>query len=246
MTWATRMMIGELSMPTTDLILTVDRIEDVTNRIRSFVLTSATGNALPAFEAGAHLRIRLPGGGDRSYSLISFEPEREPSFYRIAVLLEASGQGGSRYMHSLGTGEQIRATPPANHFRLDESAGAPVLRAGGIGITPIISMARELRYGNKSFQLHYCVRSRDQVAFESELRDLAGDCLTVHCDDDASRLDLQGLLGSLPPGTPVYVCGPTGLIDATIGGAVKRGWRKEDIHFERFAAGAAETAASTF
>jgi ferredoxin-NADP reductase len=200
------------------------------------LLAAPDGGSLPSFEPGAHLRVYLPGGGSRSYSLIAFDNQtHEPTAYRIAVLLEENGQGGSRYMHALRAGAELRASQPANHFPLRRTAAPPLLLAGGIGITPIISMAVALRCRNERFELHYTARTRARLAFLPELERLAGGAMTVHCDDEISRLDLPRILADLSRQQPIYVCGPSGLIDATIAEAIARGWPSEHILYERFA-----------
>lgn len=222
--------------PKVELRLRVAEAAEVAPQIRTFTLVACDGDALPAFEAGAHLNIHLPAGGCRSYSLISFGDDPCFSLYRIAVLLEEGGRGGSRYMHSLAVGAELQASRPVNHFRLLPSSQSPIFLAGGIGITPIIPMVAEMRRRAAPFELFYCARTRSRLAFLPELERLAGNAMTVHCDDEVSRLDLSRLFNRLIPGQPIYVCGPLGLIDATIATATARGWRRDDVHFELFAA----------
>lgn len=219
--------------------------------IRAFELAAPDGGALPAFAAGAHLRVDIPGLAEpRCYSLIQLETDAaafaQPTRYRLGVRIEDASSGGSRYMHALAAGERIQVAGPKNDFPLHAATAgeAPVvLVAGGIGITPIASMAAALKAGGRPFVLHYSGRSRDQLAFVDELAALAGDALVLHADDEpATRLDLDALLDSMKPdggaACHVYVCGPKGMIDAVIAGTKARAWPQDHVHFELFATAA--------
>lgn len=231
----------------TELELTVSDIRAETPLIRSLQLRPTTDTPLPAFAAGSHLQVRVPGLKDtRNYSLFSFEASatvfESPQSYRLGVRLEESSSGGSRFMHSLAVGDRITVLGPKNDFPLHapEPDEAPiVLIAGGIGITPIAAMAATLKAAGRPWVLHYSGRARDQLAFMDELATLAGPLLHVHADDDpACRLDLAALLDGLTPAQHLYVCGPKGMIDALIEGAKARGWPADRIHFELFTSAA--------
>lgn len=231
----------------TELELTVSDIRAETPLIRSLQLRPTTNTPLPAFPAGSHLQVRVPGLNDtRNYSLISFDPSARgfeaPQSYMVGVRLEKSSSGGSRFMHGLAIGDRITVFGPKNDFPLHapEPGEAPiVLIAGGIGITPIAAMATMLKAAGRPWVLHYSGRARDQLAFVSELGLLAGPLLHLHADDDpVSRLDLGALLDGLTPTQHLYVCGPKGMIDALLEGAKARGWPADRVHFELFATAA--------
>lgn len=230
----------------TELELTVSDIRAESPLVRSLRLRPAAETPLPAFSPGSHLQVRIPGlGATRNYSLVSFDASRQgfeaPRHYRLGVRLEESGSGGSRFMHGLAVGDRITVIGPKNDFPLHaaEAGEAPVvLIAGGIGITPLAAMASALAAAGRPWVLHYSGRSRDQLAFVTELRALDEAALHLHADDDASRLDLGALLDGLAPAQHLYVCGPKGMIDAVIDGAKARGWPAERIHFELFTAAA--------
>ena len=219
--------------------------------IRAFELAAPDRAALPAFTAGAHLQVAVPGLAEpRCYSLIQLAPDANafdrPTRYRLGVRIEDASRGGSRFMHALKTGDRLTVTGPKNDFPLHEPTPneAPILLiAGGIGITPIASMAAALKAAGRPFELHYSGRSRDQLAFVDALSALAGDALVLHADDDdATRLDLGVLLDARCPNgreaCHLYVCGPKGMIDATIAGAKTRNWPADRVHFELFATAA--------
>lgn len=215
--------------------------------IRAFRLVDAEGGLLPGFAPGAHVQVRIPPGpgrGDterwRSYSLMNLDPASNPDGgpvreYRIAVRREADGHGGSRYMHDeLRVGDALTLRPPTNHFPL-EAPPEVLLIAGGIGVTPIASMAAALVAQHRPFRLHYAGRSRMLLAFVDELRALAGERLHLHADDEPdTRLSVDALLAAATPGQPIYVCGPAGMIDAVLTTAERLGWPRAALHYELF------------
>lgn len=239
----------------------VEAVEPLTSHVTAFRLRAQDGRALPGFAAGAHVRVQVgEGGGDwRAYSLVNLAPEacvaceQAPDRYLIAVRREDTGAGGSRWMHTqVRAGDTLRIAPPVNAFALEEhdDASADVmLIAGGIGITPIASMATALAARGRRYALHYTGRSISQLAFVDELRALAGEHLHLYGDDEASeaeRFDLARLFATLTPGQPLYVCGPQGLIDAVIALATERGWPRERIRSELFAAAAPQAGDAAF
>jgi len=231
--------------------LEVRSVTSETPLIRAFELVAPDGAALPGFGAGAHLQVTVPGLAEpRCYSLIELAADAAafdgPTRYRLGVRIEDASRGGSRFMHALKAGDRVTVAGPKNDFPMHEPAGDEgpiVLIAGGIGITPIATMAAASKAAGRPFVLHYSGRSRDQLAFVDELSALAGDALVLHADDDPyTRLDVAALLASLKPARGeyphLYVCGPKGMIDATIAGAKTHGWPAERVHFELFAAAA--------
>jgi vanillate O-demethylase ferredoxin subunit len=218
--------------------------EPLTPQIRRFRLVAEEGGLLPPFDAGAHVQVSVTGaaagGAWRSYSLIRLDPQADPlqpvAEYVIAVRLEDEGRGGSCFMHrQVHVGDVLTLRPPVNHFPLAPPPEV-ILLAGGIGITPILSMATALIAQGRPFALHYSGRSLGQLAFVDELRALAGERLHLHADDDpATRLSVDALLGAASTAQPIYVCGPAGLIDATLRVAQALGWAASAVHFERFA-----------
>jgi ferredoxin-NADP reductase len=215
-----------------DLRLRVASVTLVADRIKMFELVPMAGE-LPPFEAGAHLDIRTGAGVSRSYSLANDPGERHR--YLIAVLREADGIG-SAWMHDVvREGDVVEASSPRNGFALDEGATEHLLLAGGIGITPLRSMAHRLRAIGADFRLVYCARTPAATAFADDLAASFDGALTVHHDggDPARSLDLAALLAARPAGAHFYVCGPRGMIDAARKAASH--WPVEAVHFEIFA-----------
>ena len=188
--------------------------------IASFELARADGAPLPAFSAGSHIDVQVPGGLTRQYSLCNDAAEQHR--YRIAVLRDPASRGGSVAMHdSVHEGDVITISTPRNHFAL-HPAQRTLLLAGGIGVTPLLCMAQRLAAINADFTLHYCTRSAERTAFRAEIAASSfADRVRFHYDagPPEQKLDLEAALGLPAPGTRLYVCGPTGFIDHVVGTA---------------------------
>lgn len=164
----------------------------------------------------------------------------------MAVLHAANSRGGSAAMHSLTEGQFLDISPPRNHFPLQTPRSGepvPLLLAGGIGITPLLAMARELVGSDEGFELRYACRTEAAVAFRSELEALTKQspisrAVKFHLDDGpaAQRLSITDLLLNSSPETDIYVCGPQGFIEAVLEQAGQCGWPDSKLHFEYFGA----------
>lgn len=230
-----------MSAEAAQLSLRVASIEAITPRIRLLELVAAEGGELPRFEAGAHIDIDIPQVDGRSYSLLNSPAERHR--YRIAVLRELVGRGGSAWMHDkVKVGDVLSAAPPSNNFPLSKVAESHLLIAGGIGITPMMSMIAQLEAEGAQFSLHYCAQSPTQAAFIDELRDRLGERLNLYFDggDPANGLGIAALLKSKPPGGHAYVCGPRGMIQAVR--EATGHWPNGTVHWELFGGDEADTA----
>jgi vanillate O-demethylase ferredoxin subunit len=215
--------------------------------ICGFELVALPGQQLPPYTAGAHIDVPVPGGQVRQYSLCG-DPA-VPGSYRIAVLREANGRGGSRAMHDqVQAGDQLAIGAPKNHFGLHADAAPSLLLAGGIGITPLLAMALTLARAQRPFALHYCTRNAARTALREALASPALDGkVHLHHDDGpaAQRFDLPATLAQAPAGAHLYVCGPAGFIQAVLDRARAIGWPEERLHREFFAAPVAAEAAGT-
>ncbi|MCY1332664.1 Carnitine monooxygenase reductase subunit [compost metagenome] len=227
------------------LELVVDEVIALTDTITEFRLRDPAGKTLPPFSAGAHLQVQVaPGGtaGWRHYSLVNGDgtpgATEAPGAYRIAVRRDDRGQGGSLWMHTqVKAGSRLVTSAPIQAFPLDAGAEGTVLIAGGIGVTPIVSMAAALSAAGRRYSIHYSARNPDQLAFVDELEVLAGPDLKLYADEGSlPPLSLDALLAGMAPTQPIYVCGPVGMIDAVLALASARGWAREAIHFELFSA----------
>ncbi|MGF7234280.1 MAG: PDR/VanB family oxidoreductase [Frankia sp.] len=186
--------------------------------VLSFEFVAADGVRLPPFTAGAHVDLHLPNGLMRSYSLCG--DQEETHRWIVAVNRDANSRGGSTWIHDhLHAGQFLTVSEPLNNFPLAEDAGHSVLIAGGIGITPMLSMVRRLAGRGRDWTLYLAVRTRGQAAFVDELRRLAGERperFVLHVDDDNGGhvLDVASIVSGVDDDTHVYCCGPAPMLDA--------------------------------
>ncbi|RQS67679.1 oxidoreductase [Burkholderia sp. Bp8963] len=216
--------------------LTLTRKLPAATDICMFELASADGAALPPFTAGAHIDVHV-GGFVRQYSLCN--SPSEAGVYRLGVLREPASRGGSLAMHACEPGATLDVSAPRNHFPLDPHAAHSVLLAGGIGITPLLSMAAYLIETGQSFELHYCAREPARAAFLDRLGTPGLKARTrLWFDDDPAgrRIDFAQVLANPEPRTHLYVCGPGGFISAALAAAAQAGWSAANVHREYFGA----------
>ncbi|MGE0348403.1 PDR/VanB family oxidoreductase [Hydrogenophaga sp.] len=201
----------------------------------SVELRPVAGVVFPAFEAGSHIDLHLPNGMVRSYSLCNNCQERDR--YVVGVLKDRASRGGSRCVHEqLRVGMRITISAPRNNFPLHEDATHSVLVAGGIGVTPVLCMARRLKDIGKSFEFLYFARSRKSAAFVAEIEAL-GVPVTWHFDDEqGGPPDLKALLGRRAPAATehFYACGPAVMLDNFEKTCAELG--HANAHIERFTA----------
>lgn len=213
----------------------VTSVETQSRGVKSFELLAQDGGLLPPFEPGAHIRVTIPDldGLDptRAYSLIS-DPS-DLTHYQIAVLHVESGNGGSATLHRrLKVGDQLEVSAPHNEFRLEESAKHSILIAGGIGVTPILSLARELARHGASFEVHYVGRSEDRMPYRNLVARFAGERANFYVS--RAGFNVEEVLVGRALGSDVYVCGPHSLIEAVRETARAAGFPPHRIHFESF------------
>ena len=227
-----------MSNPSTPLLVRVARKHSEALDICSLDLVAEPGHSLTPFTAGAHIDVALPNGLVRQYSLCN--PPGETGRYQIAVLRDAASRGGSQAVHdAVAEGSTLRISAPKNHFPLATKAPHHLLLAGGIGITPLLAMAERLTAQGESFELHHCTRSRERTPFVSRIAVSAFARRVQHHHDDGDpgqRLDLAATLARAPQGTHLYVCGPTGFMDAVLATGRAAGWPEERLHREYFSA----------
>ncbi|MFE4306079.1 PDR/VanB family oxidoreductase [Streptomyces sp. NPDC056517] len=209
------------------LQLIVHRMTWEAEGVLSVELAHPDGKPLPAWTPGAHIDVHV-GGRIRQYSLCG-DP-RDQGAYRIGVLDEPSSRGGSRFVHTrLRPGQSVTVSEPRNHFALEDAASY-VFVAGGIGITPLLAMAREAARRGAEWRMVYGGRSRASMAFTTELALLDGE-VTLVPQDELGHIDLDAVLTRLPDGALVYSCGPEPLL-----AAVEERCPEGRLRLERFAA----------
>jgi vanillate O-demethylase ferredoxin subunit len=221
-----------------EMEVVVRQVRAETSEIRSFVLEAANGATLPAFEAGAHIDVYPMTGLRRQYSLVNDPADR--SCYVLGVKREQNGRGGSNAMHSqLTEGSMVRISRPKNNFSLRDNSGRSLLLAGGIGVTPLLSMAQALAARGSDFALHYFARSNQELAFQH----------LITASDWAERVFYHfGLVPPLlndvlaeilaDPGSDdaIYLCGPNPFMDVVRSSAEEAGWPGDSVVLEHFSA----------
>lgn len=217
--------------------LIVTRSVPAAQGIQLFEFRHPDGSPLPAFTPGAHIKVKTPSGQTRQYSLCNAPDETDR--YIIAVKREPQGRGGSMSMvDQLKVGDSVEVGEVENLFELDERARSFILVAGGIGITPLLAMARSLlAEGERKFKLYYLTRDAGSTAFLDDI--LTSDLkphVVIHHDngDPSNSYDLWPALekpGTLT-GQHVYCCGPRGLMDAVKD--MTGHWPSSTVHFESF------------
>ncbi|WP_191600459.1 PDR/VanB family oxidoreductase [Marinomonas algicola] len=207
--------------------------------IISFELGKSDGSALPAFEAGSHIDVQVNAKLVRQYSL--YNAPKNHQTYKIAVLKDANSRGGSSAVHdTFEVGDTIQISSPRNLFPLKNNSNKTLLFAGGIGITPLLSMAQVLNELEQNFELHYFSRSKSHTAFFDDLSNSPfAEQVFFHFSDerdDKDRVVKQALSqeGALNKDSHLYTCGPNGFMDYIFGSAKALGWSEENLHKEVF------------
>lgn len=219
--------------PITPIEVRIAAVRRETDEISRYELRADMAARLPRFQAGAHIDV-LTGNGRRcSYSLLNDPKDKDR--YEIGVLKERESRGGSKWIHDeLKVDDRIRIMPPINNFRLSGDARRHVMIAGGIGITPLLSMGHALRREGADFFLHYCTRTPESTAFSEDVKAVFGERVAFYHDggDPSRGIDLAAVLGSRQAGDHLYICGPASLLDAARTAASE--WPATAVHFERF------------
>ena len=212
------------------LTVTVAERIDAAEGVVLLTLAAPEGEQLPPWQPGAHIDVLLAGGLERQYSLCSDPADR--TRYRIGVLREDDGRGGSAQLHREATvGAQLRIRAPRNHFQLHD-APKYLFIAGGIGITPIRAMVEEAEHQGKDWHLVYTGRSEATMALCEELRSYGGR-VDIWPKETRGRLNLREVLGNPASDTKVFFCGPDRLREA-VEDVCSELWPAGALHLERF------------
>lgn len=219
------------------LQLKIAQKKRIARDIWSFELIDPNRGPLPPFEAGANLTVEVPNGVRRSYSLCNDSHEQDR--YVIAVKRDSNGRGGSvSLVDGTSEGDLIFVSSPRNEFPLDPKGKEFILVAGGIGITPMLSMARQLKSeGMRRFKLYYLSRDPEGTAFHEELSNAEWrQQVTMHHDfgDSAKSFDFWTIFERPKAAAHVYCCGPQALMDAVRD--MTGHWPSGTVHFESFGA----------
>jgi ferredoxin-NADP reductase len=202
-----------------------------TPAVKRFRLAACSGVAMPKFIGGSHIITYGGNGLERHYSLTRYVDGQ----YEIAVRLSEESRGGSKFWHKkVKAGDKLYISFPKNYFQTSFKAKRHIFYAAGIGITPFLSMMRELKETRKPFELHYAAKSREQCAYyEVLLQEFPAEC-TFYFSSEGRRID-PAVLSEHLIGTHVYFCGPDSFITEFTEAAVTVGYPLKSVHSERFA-----------
>lgn len=211
----------------------VSDIVQETPTIKSFYLTKPDGAPVGHYSPGAHIDVVGPTAMTRQYSLCG-RPDGDDAFF-FAVKREEGGRGGSEALHDLKIGDRLKISAPRNLMQIAEGGEHHVLVAGGIGITPMLSLARYMDVRDISFELHYYARSEEEAAFLPLLTEKISDKLHAHLgvNREIQHENLRKMIEATPENTHLYVCGPAPFMDNVREVAATK-LPEEAIHFENF------------
>ena len=206
--------IGESTRQSLSRAVRVEHIQTLARDIVGLTLSAADGKAFAPWTPGSHIDVDCGDTGlSRQYSLCGDPADRMR--LQIAVLKDPQSRGGSVWLHDkLAAGDLLHMRGPRNHFRFDDTAKRAVFVAGGIGVTPVLAMARQALQLGMDYVFHYSARSRGHMAFVDELQALHGHRLQLHLSSEGTRADYVALLTASESGTQVYACGPQALLQA--------------------------------
>lgn len=214
----------------------VSSVLQIADDVRQFEFVPAQESPWPAFTPGSHIDVCVGKDRVRQYSLCNAPSEQDR--YVIAVRDDPHGRGGSHYANTeIKPGDTMTIGTPRNNFPLREQFDEYVLVAGGIGVTPLLSMAYRLHEIGKSFTLHLCARSRQAIPFRDQLNDFPfTDRIQLHFDDHdhAQRFEPASDVGKFEKQRVLYLCGPSGFMSSVIASARESGWDAEHIFSETF------------
>jgi len=187
---------------------------------------------LPSWTPGAHVDLRIPDGCVRQYSLVGDPAVR--SHYQIAIKREENGRGASRWAHAnLTPGSIAHVSAPRNNFPLVDGPRRIALVAGGIGVTPLVSMVRKLAREDADFELHFCAPSAAAAPLLADVRASCGERLRTWFSSEGRRFSPTAI-GSAAEGSHLYVCGPQRLLEPVLAHAAAAGWPDTHVHTEVF------------
>lgn len=215
----------------------VNSVRSVGSGIQSYEFLPEAGDEWPAFTPGSHIDVKVDEKHIRQYSLCNNPADKNR--YVIAVKKDEQGRGGSKLLHeTIQPGDVVEIGAPRNNFPLDMGFEHYVLVAGGIGVTPLLSMAYSLQAANKSFELHICARDEAAKPFADDLQDVPfADAIHFYLDnaDMQQRFNIETALGRYKNGTALYLCGPGGFMSAVIQTGETLGWPQAAMFSETFA-----------
>jgi reductive dehalogenase len=210
---------------------------DMVPDVAKYEFVARDGGDLPAFDAGAHIDVVIAPEYNRAYSLAGDPADRKTWVLGVQrEPPERGGRGGSALMHrAFRDGRVVFVSKPTNLFPLHEDATRSLLFAGGIGITPMLTMAHRLHALGKPFALHYSAASRSSAGFVPDIESAPWrEHVVFHFKDEGRRADLDRLIPPYAAGMHVYTCGSVRYMDGVFEQARAAGWPDDALHREFF------------
>jgi vanillate O-demethylase ferredoxin subunit len=211
---------------------------DEAHKMVAFELVDPNGAELPAFSAGSHIDVTIPGGLVRQYSLCNSSKERDR--YVIGVWNDANSRGGSKALHEqVKAGDVLQIGLPRNRFRVPRSTKRAILLARGIGATPILSIADYLKSQNIPFEFHYVYAMMSPGSFHGMITQSSfaeNTKFYYEASELNQLLNPAAILSDRSDDMQLFVCGADWWQDPIINTAKQKGWAEERIHVERFTA----------
>jgi ferredoxin-NADP reductase len=219
----------------------VERVAFVADDVREFVLRPLARSSLRAWRAGAHIRIhaRTMDGlrAERRYSIVGRAGDAQCC---VIAVHRAHDHGVAAWLHEcVVPGDELEISQPVNDFVLSDGAPRTVLIAGGVGITPLLPMAREQLAAGRPFEIHYAARALSAMAYRADVQALGKDKAYLYAGGAGRRLDIAELATRWRADDHLYVCGPRRMIDQVRETAARIGIVAKQVHFESFGAAAA-------
>lgn len=221
------------SKPMNDIAVRLSAVTYGAVGINLYRFCSLDGEALPPFEPGAHIDVQISSEHRRQYSLIWPSPSADS--YTVAVQVSEAGRGGSKALHYESVvGSTFHISAPRNHFPLIPGSDRYALFAGGIGITPIVSMFRNLKHKGERVDLYYWSANPDRTLFHTELADDPDAHLLFETSPGKPQAMISDVIRAIPNETHLYCCGPSRMLDEFDAASPSR--PEGSTHRERFSA----------
>lgn len=230
----------------------VERRQETANgRIVSFVLEAVDPIVPPEgdeksilLKPGVHARVKLGNGLVRAYSITGPFPSASVNRFQLAVALEPNSRGGSSYAHSsVFEGHTLQVSANFTNALPQGASGAKaagishhVYVAGGVGLTAFLTSMEHFQSIHVSCELHYAVHSASDIPFRERLDKLNPGTVKIYDKSQGQRLNIEGVVKTLPWNTMLYFCGPKSLMLEASSLVQKHHIPEGEVHFEAFEA----------
>lgn len=202
-----------------------------TPRIMAFVFQAVgTEGEGEEIDPGCFVRLKLPNGLLRSYSIVSGGASR----FQLGIALADESRGGSKYLHeNYNVGDTMLVGKITEGVPIVGQASNHIFIAGGIGITAFLGHADVYDQISFNYTFHYAVRSAAETPFKTQLAKMGAKAV-VYDKMEGHRMDVRDILAGRVWNSQVYVCGPERLLDEVRRVAAELGMGADEVHYEAF------------